>query len=98
MRAIGIPCGRKTKHQLSHAARRSLRERFLVDERTTLPVVQVALLLGEPPRIAFDKAALEEPAGGARRQHDQTREPELPRALLDLVQQRLAITFAAKIG
>src|ERR1700737_4619639 len=68
-------------------------QRLFVDERAPLPVVEIALLFGKRRRIAFD-----EPTRGARGEHEQARKPELASALLDLVQERLAVPFAAEIG
>src|ERR1700682_3500465 len=73
-------------------------QRLFVDERAPLPVVEIALLFGKRRRIAFDEPALDEPARGARGEHEQARKPELASALLDLVQERLAVPFAAEIG
>src|SRR6266496_2190498 len=71
---------------------------LLVDQRSALPVIEVALLARQPRRRAFDEAALEKPAGGAGRQHEESRELELLRALLDLVQERFTVAFAPKVG
>src|ERR1700680_5022251 len=73
-------------------------KRLFVDQRAALPVVQIALLFGKPCRIAFDESAFDEPSRGARSEHEQARKLELARALLDLMQERLAVPFAAEIG
>src|SRR5690348_9005879 len=72
-------------------------ERSFVDQRAALPVVQVALLAREARRRALDEAALEKPSGGARRQHEEPRELELLRPLLDLVQQRGSVAGTAEV-
>src|SRR5690349_17917321 len=56
-----------------------LERAFLVDQRATLPVVEVALLLRQPRRVAFHEAALDEPAGRARGQDEQARQAQLAR-------------------
>src|SRR6266404_3812088 len=96
--ARAIPASLRSRGDRLRHGLASLRQRFLVDERAPLPVVQVALLLGQPVRVAFDEAALEKPARCARREDEQPRELELLRPLLDFVQECLAISFTPEIG
>src|SRR6202158_3813597 len=97
-----LPIERLKRWKLSHGMQRARCDasghRFFVDQRAALPVVEIALLFGEPCRIAFDESSLDEPSRGSRGEHEQARKPELASALLDLVQERLAVPFAAEIG
>src|ERR1700704_6577650 len=97
-----LPIERLRRWKLSHGMRRARcdgsGERLFVDQGSALPVVEIALLFGKPRRIAFDESALDEPSRGSRGQHEQARKPELARTLLDFVQERLAVPFAAEIG
>src|SRR6266566_9967340 len=96
------PIERLKRGKLSHGLRRARcdgsDQRLFVDQGAALPVVEIALLFGKPRWIAFDESALDEPSRGSRGEHEQARKPELAGALLDLVQERLAVPFAAEIG
>src|SRR6478735_2960174 len=72
-------------------------ERLAVDLRLALVIVERLLLVREVPDRGRAKAALEEPVRRLGGEHEEACELEAPRALLDLVQQRLAVAFAAEI-
>src|SRR5689334_9424235 len=69
-----------------------------VNLRLALVIVERLLLLRQVGNRSDAKAALDEPVRGLRRQHEQLRQLELARALLDLAHQRRAVTLAPKIG
>src|SRR6476661_1900956 len=75
-----------------------LDQAFFVDQRAPLPVVEVALLLRQARRLALDETALDEPAGSPCGQDQQARQAKLARALLDFMEQRLAVAFAPEVG
>src|SRR5438105_4435149 len=96
------PIERLKRWKLSHGMRwarcHGSGECFFVDQRAALPVVEIALLFGKPRGVAFDESALDEPSRSSGGEHEQARKPELAGALLDLVQERLAVPLAAEIG
>src|SRR5206468_10302462 len=89
MRAMTTPC------ELRRG--RSLSQLLSIDLRLALEIVERLLLLWQVGDGCVPVAALEEPLRGAGREHEQVVELELPRASLDLVHQRFAVTFAAEI-
>src|SRR5437868_13892360 len=72
-------------------------ERLAVDLRLALVIVERVLLVRAVGDRGGAKAALEEPVRRLGGEHEEAGELEAARALLDLVQQRLAVAVAAEI-
>ena len=67
-------------------------------QRLALPVVHVLAVLGQVIDAGLHEAALQEPVRGARRQHEQLLEAGGARAVLEVLQQALAIALCLRIG
>src|SRR5258708_32459105 len=72
-------------------------QRFVIYQRLALVIVERLLLPRQVGDLPDPDPAFEKPMCGLGREHEELPELEFPRARLDLVHQRFAITFAAEV-